>query len=161
MSARFTWVVAALACAGVVAASPPGAAATETDVFNLQSQVESGSRLAMRKLLSLEVDGAVAEDVDVVMGGAIRNHPEAFLGEIARTSKAQCAPCLEGLLGNLGDDFVDRFPEQVIELEKRKDALRSVEPAQLRTLRDRCVRILEMQIAEIQAIIEQESEAHR
>ena len=161
MTTRRAWAVAAVACTGVVAASQAGAGATEADVFNLQSQVNAGSRPAIRELLSLEVDGAVAEDVDVVIGGAIRNHPEAVLEEIGKTSKAQCAPCLDGLLGNLGDDFVDRFPEQVVELQKRRDALRSVEITRLRALRDKCVHILERQIVQVQAIIEKQSEAHR
>jgi hypothetical protein len=109
----------------------------------------------MRELLSLKTDGAVAEDVDVIMGGAIRNHPEAFLVEVARTQRAQCDSCLESLLGNLGDDFVDRLPEQIEELSKRKTALRTVKVASVQALRDKCVFIIDRQITQIRSLIRQ------
>ena len=71
MTTRRAWALAAVACTGVVAASQAGAGATEADVFNLQSQVNAGSRPAIRELLSLEVDVAVAQDGEVEIGDAM------------------------------------------------------------------------------------------
>lgn len=151
-----TWLPLLLALAGVASAAEPIAAdAPEAAVFALQAQVHAGDRIAMRHLLDLSADGAVAEYVSVIMGQAIRNHPDAFLDEVAKNWRAQCESCLESLLGNLGDDFVDRFPEQVEELQKRKKALRTVNASSTQSLRDRCILVLDRQISSIQSLIRQ------
>jgi hypothetical protein len=154
MIKRLTWLSILVACIGVVFADQL-LDASEGDVFALQAQVHAGNRMAMRKLLSLKADGAVAEYVSVIMGGAIRKHPDAFLEEVVRSSRAQCDWCLQSLLGNLGDDFVDRLPEQVEELSKRREALRSAKADRVASLREKCVMLLDKQITQIQSLIEQ------
>jgi hypothetical protein len=49
--------------------------ASEGDVFALRTQVIAGDTAAMHQLLNLKVDGVVSEDVEVVMGEAIKQHP--------------------------------------------------------------------------------------
>ncbi|MBS0433011.1 MAG: hypothetical protein JSS21_11505, partial [Proteobacteria bacterium] len=49
--------------------------ASEEEVFALQSAAQSGNRSAIRELFDMHVDGAVAEDIDVVLGRTIRHHP--------------------------------------------------------------------------------------
>jgi hypothetical protein len=152
MTRRFAFFSILLACNLAVAAKLQ-AQVSEDDVFALRGMVQAGDRGAMRKLLSLETDGAAAEDVSVIMGGAIRNQPDAFLEEVAKTSRSRCDACLDSLLGNLGDDFVDKFRDQVEELSKRRQALRSVKATALRPLRDKCIRLLDKQITQIQSLI--------
>ena len=152
---RLAWLSLLVTFVGLASAAQPLADVSESDVLALGARVHAGDRIAMRELLSLKTDGAVAEDVDVIMGGAIRNHPEAFLVEIARTQRAQCDSCLESLLGNLGDDFVDRFPEQIEDLSKRRTALRTVKVVSVQSLRDKCVFILDRQITQIRSLIKQ------
>jgi hypothetical protein len=85
-----TWLYLLFALGGAAFAAELTQDASESDVFALQPQVHAGDRTAMRWLLNLKVDGAVAEYVSIIMGQAIRNHPDAFLDEVARNSRAQC-----------------------------------------------------------------------
>lgn len=138
-----TLLVVLLHATGACCAELPSA--SEDDVLALRSRVQAGDRGAIRELLSLEVDGAAAEDVAITMGGLITRDPIAFLSEMAGDRRAQC--CIDSFLGALGENFVDDGRRQIEELRKRRDALRSVQVPTLRALRDRCVSLIEMQIA--------------
>jgi hypothetical protein len=124
------------------AASPP---ATEADVSALESSARAGNREAIRALFSLHArsDGAVAEYIDIVLGGTIRMHPQVFLEELHLAGRKIR---LDSLLGNTGPDLVDRFQEQAVELKKRKAALLTVHKGSLIQLRDECIRELDRQI---------------
>jgi hypothetical protein len=102
----------------------------------------------LRSLFALrpKADGAVAERIDTVLGSTIHDHPQLFLEELKRSGQQQG---LEGLLGNLGPDFVDNFPKQSQELRMRKKALESVCSAALVALRDNCVTILQRDIERV------------
>jgi hypothetical protein len=58
-------------------------------------------------------------------------------------------------LGNLGDEFVGMFREEIDELRKRRDALRSVTETALLPVRDKSISILDAQIAEIESLLRQ------
>ena len=147
-----SWLPLLVALGGAAFAAEPVADASEAQVFALQSRVRAGDRIAMHRLLDLPADGAVAEYVSIIMGQAIRSHPNAFLEEVAKNWRALCDACLESLLGNLGDDFVDRFPQQLKELSKRREALRSVKATSTQSLRDKCILLLDRKISQIQAL---------
>jgi len=119
---------------------------TEEDVFALQRPAETGDRAAIKKLFGMQADGAVAEDIDIVLGGIIRVYPQMFLEELNNSWLATCEECLPGLLGNTGEKLVDRLQEQAQELRMRRDALRSVSDKSLSNLRDKCIRILDEDI---------------
>jgi hypothetical protein len=157
MANRLACFLGLLISAAVMVAgqAPAPQSASERDVLALESRVHAGDQSAMHALFAMETDGAVSELVDVIIGGAIRNHPRAFLEVATSEPEAQCSGCLDSLLGNLGDDFVDMYREQVEELTKRRDALRSVDVPSLRTLRDKCVAILNVQISMIQSLLRQ------
>lgn len=120
--------------------------ASEQQVLAFRAAVAGGDRASVRALFALNSDGAAAEDKDIVLGGLIRVHPRLFLEELRRSGHGSCRPCLEGILGNLGDEFVDRFAAQAEELGKRRQALLSVSDKDLAPLRDACIRVLDDQI---------------
>jgi hypothetical protein len=120
--------------------------ASEQQVLAFRAAVAVGDRASVRALFALDADGAAAEDKDIVLGGLIRVHPRLFLQELRRSGHGNCRPCLEGILGNLGDEFVDRFAAQAEELGKRRQALLSVADKDLAPLRDACIRVLDDQI---------------
>lgn len=77
-------------------------------------------------------DGAFLEDLDIILGQLIRPAPKLFLVELQR---AKVSPrSVGGLVGNLGDDFVDQTKRQCKELGLRREALAGVsEPSLSRT----------------------------
>jgi len=128
--------------------------ATEQEVIALQASAEKGNRLAIRKLFELykRSDGAVSEDIDVALGHTIRRFPRLFLEELQRSGRADCDRCLPSLVGNTGEELVDRFHAQVKELTRRQKALTRVSEKSTENLRNKLVQILEQQIQEIKRI---------
>lgn len=69
-------------------------------------------------------DGAFLEDLDIILGQLIRPAPELFLAEVQHAKVSRTA--MRGLVGNLGDAFVDQTERQCMELTLREKALASV-----------------------------------
>jgi hypothetical protein len=138
-----TIVIVLVGVGSEVFASP--SSATEADVFALESSALAGNREAIRSLFNLysRSDGAVSEDIDIVLGNTIRKHPKVFLEELKRSKKKSR---LDALVGNTGPDLVDRFEEQAVELKRRRDALRTVHEPLLIEVRDACIRELDREI---------------
>jgi hypothetical protein len=138
----------------ISAAAKERYSATEEQVSVLLPPTEAGDRMAIRKLFELYQysDGAVSEDIDVALGRTIRKHPQLFLEELNRSGRANCERCLPSLVGNTGEELVDRLQAQVKELDKRKNALKAVHQKSLEKLRDKLVRILNEGIREIREI---------
>lgn len=99
-------------------------------------------RLAFR--LKTIADGAFAEDLDVLLGRLIRIDPTLFLQQLKEHGRVNR---LDGLVGNLGDPYVDRFDAQRLEIQKRIGALKSVSDPALKELADRCIQELKHQAA--------------
>jgi hypothetical protein len=129
-----------------VAASP--GPATYEDVAALSPSAKAGKRESVRKLFSLleYSDGAVTEDIDIALGATICKRPRLFLEEMKRSGIATREAYLPGLLGNLGEEFVDRYDAQAEELSNRRTALLTVTAPELVLLRDRCIQELDQQI---------------
>lgn len=124
----------------------PRARATEAGVAALEPLALGGDRYAIRTLFELHsrADGAVAECADIALGGTICRFPQLFLEELALSRRVRRLDCL---LGNLGPDFVDNFERQRVELMKRKAALAPICSGSFETVGNRCIEILERQIA--------------
>lgn len=88
------------------------------------------------RLLSTS-DGELREWLDMTLGSVIRVNPHLFL--IGLSTVWSCGPGIGGLVGNLGDAYVDRFDAQEYETSMRANALRSVDDPALRELRDTCI----------------------
>ena len=69
-------------------------------------------------------DGAFLEDLDITLGKLIKLDPELFLSELKRAHVPVQA--MDGLVGNLGDEYVDQMERQCKEMALRKKALQKV-----------------------------------
>ncbi len=111
----------------------------------LERQVISGDaesvRLAFR-LLSI-TDSAYTEELHILLGKIIRINPKLFLRELV--ANQNLVGTLDGLLGNLGEEYVDRLKAQCLENRLRQKALQSVTDPSLRPKRDECVNELDRQ----------------
>lgn len=85
-------------------------------------------------------DGAYSESLDIDLGKAIVGHPKKFLSALQKEfGDSMCSP---GLVGNLGEDFVDsdRHPKM---MSARRRALESVQDPRLQQLKAVCVKTLD------------------
>jgi hypothetical protein len=87
-----------------------------------------------------ELDGALAESMDIALGRLIRANPRLFLEHLK--ANRSLVNGLEGLVGNFGEEYVDRESAHVFETNKRINALRSVTDPGLREVRDECIQAL-------------------
>lgn len=121
---------------------------TEANVSALESKAQAGERESIRQLFGLlfHSDGAVTEAIQIALGKVITRHPQKFLEELQERGITANSTFLEGLLGNLGEPFVDNFKGQVEELKTRRAALLSVDEVSLQDVRDQCVNELDDEI---------------
>jgi hypothetical protein len=110
----------------------------------LKRQVLSRDPNAVRLAFRLKTiaDGAFAEDLDILLGRLIRIDPTLFVRQLKEYGKVNR---LDGLVGNLGDAYVDRFDAQRLEIKKRIRALESVSDPALKELADQCIKELKHQ----------------
>jgi hypothetical protein len=139
---RFPGLILVFLFCGVTCAAQVDLA--ESDVMTLQKSSEVGDRGAVRKLFSFypRSDGAVTEDIDMILGNVTRHHPRLFLEELKR-SDAGHGKCTT--VGNTLE-LTDQTEAQIAELRARRESLLSVGDASLKTLRDDCIRELDEDI---------------
>ena len=108
----------------------------------LERQVEARDPEAVRLAFALYsvMDGAAMEDLDIMLGKLIRIDAALFLRELSRRSDR--TKYLEGLLGNQGEELVDRIRAKCLETKLRITALERVSDSDLRQLRDECLHLL-------------------
>ncbi len=110
----------------------------------LKKSAEAGDREAVRKLFGFypRSDGAVTEDIDMILGNVARLRPGIFLEEL-KLSNAGHGKCT-----NVGNtlELTDQTDAQLAELRARRKALLSVTELPLRGLRDDCIRKLDHSI---------------
>jgi hypothetical protein len=82
-------------------------------------------------------DGAFLEDLEITLGKLIRLDPALFVEELQRAQVP--AKAMGGLVGNLGESFVDELERQCKEWKLRKEALLTVSAASLKKTRDQAV----------------------
>ncbi len=70
------------------------------------------------KMLYL-TDAAYSEQLSIILGLTINDHPREFLNSLTKNYQINGIKRLDSLLGNLGEDYVDEFEKQLVELEKR------------------------------------------
>jgi len=114
----------------------------DSSLSSLESAVSAGhaeSILLAAHLRSRLAFGSVAGSMNYILGQGIRSNPEAFLEALAKR------PELRGnskILLNLGLDFVDRFDEQIVEIQGRINALGQANDPELRAVRDEAIALL-------------------
>jgi len=108
----------------------------------LQRQVEARERQAIRlafRLMTIS-DGAVSEDLDIMLGKLIRIDPKIFLEELSKTNIMKSDQYyFDGLVGNEGQEFVDKEQAQCLEKSLRIEALSTISDKNLLPLRDICI----------------------
>lgn len=113
----------------------------------LTDKARSGNKYAAEIMFRLRKlvcgDGDHSEQMDISIGTLIKPQAALFLSLIEKYKIRD----LPGVLGNLGDAFVDRGPESKTELQLRYAALASVKNAP-REWQDNCLAELKHQIAE-------------
>lgn len=105
-------------------------------------------RVLMKEQKSVELafrmrhiaDGAFLEDLEIILGKLIRVDPELFLDELQRAGVPFRA--MDGLVGNLGDGYVDEMEKQCKEMQLRKQALNRVKKHTLMQARDLAIKAL-------------------
>ena len=102
----------------------------DSDYFNnVAKKAQSGSIVAtqiMYRLLNLVCgDAAHTELLDIAIGNLIKTQPSNFLAALSQYPQMN----LRALLGNLGEDYVDKPNEAIKELQLRYAALASVKGA--------------------------------
>jgi hypothetical protein len=116
----------------------------ESDVMALQKRAEAGDRGTVRKLFGFypRSDGAVTEDIDMILGNVTRHHPRLFLEELKRGNAGH------GKCTTVGNtlELTDQTDTQLAELRARREALLSVTDSPLRKLRDDCINELDRDI---------------
>lgn len=125
-------------------ASAAHAGLAENDVMALQKSAEVGDRGAVRKLFNFYPlsDGAVTEDIDMILGNVARHHPRLFLEELKRNNAGH------GKCTNVGNtlELTDQTEAQIAELRARRESLLSINGVSLRALRDSCLHELDQDI---------------
>ena len=106
-------------------------------------QIEQGDSSAVRLAVRLRrmSTGHMSEELDIAIGMAMIPMPEVFL----RTLQEERVPRDEydGILGNLGPEYVDRERESAAVLQRRRAALLTVDDPELRALRDSLVEAID------------------
>jgi hypothetical protein len=111
----------------------------------LQRQVEARDRQATRLAFRLMTitDGASSEALDIMLGKLIRIDPKLFLEELRKSNYIKIGQYrFDGLVGNEGEEFVDKELAQCLEQRLRIESLSKIKDNNLLPLRDICISTL-------------------
>jgi hypothetical protein len=114
----------------------------------LDRQVLSGDPQSVRLAFNLMAiaDGGFAEELDIILGTLIRINPKLFLQGLNEYDIL--VERIDALVGNQGDQYVDRLKAQCYDMNLRINALRKVNDPKLKGVRDKCIESLRHQIKE-------------
>jgi len=108
----------------------------------LQRQVEARERHATQLAFRLMTitDGASSEALDIMLGKLIRIDPKLFLEELSKSNYIKIGQYrFDGLVGNEGEEFVDKEQAQCLEQRLRIESLSKIKDNNLLPLRDICI----------------------
>jgi|SRR5208283_2074934 len=123
-------------------AIPEGYGYLKPDLDILRNQVLAGDSEAFRLTYRLlqKADGALAEDLTVILSDTIRARPEFFLKELSALRPN--TDSLEGILLMSGTEYTDRPEAERYERKMRTKALEAIKSKTLKHFRDRCLGIM-------------------
>jgi hypothetical protein len=99
-----------------------------------------------------KADGAMGEEIDIMIGKSIDRRPQNFLKALQDDqAKTHGIVRLDSLVGNLGPEFVDKLKKQQYYLQKRIITLKKVTDPSLKIVRDLCIVELQRQWNQIHA----------
>lgn len=108
----------------------------------LERQIYASDTNAIKvafRLLSIS-DGAFTEVLCMILGNLIRINPQLFLKELA--DNPDWMVILGSLVGNFGDEYIDKMRARELEVSDRIKALQSVQDEELLMLREECIKAL-------------------
>jgi len=106
---------------------------------------QTAAEIMFRLSLLVCSDGEHSEAMDIALGKLIRPQPAMFLSLLNKSAISD----LDGILGNLGESFVDQSSKSIEELQLRYDALASVKNAP--AIQQKCLKQLKKMIDEMRA----------
>lgn len=115
-------------------------------IDQLDKLVQQGNRDALRlafRLLTI-ADGEYAEGLQIEIGKLIYSNPRLFLQELKNYRRLIVS--IDGLVGNLGPDYVEELELNKKETEKRIKSLKQVVDKDLIETRDECLTELDRQL---------------
>jgi hypothetical protein len=119
-----------------------GASRLELDLGILSAQIRSGDTeafyLGLRLRQSSNIDGALAEFLDIRVADFLRIRPEAFLTGLTIYATKNCAEAVY----TDPDIYEDRFNAEGYELGRRLEAITAVQNPKLRAIRELCSQAL-------------------
>lgn len=124
---------------------PPSFDSLETWLEVLARRVEARDLAAARLAFVLDDDGQfgggdVGESLDIMLGKLLRIDPRLFLSVLKAEEQRNNAHLpLGGLVGNLGEEFVDRMQAQCRELHRRTLSVRAVRDSALAEVKHRVI----------------------
>lgn len=121
-----------------------------SNIEQLDKLVQRGDKDALRlafKLFTI-ADGEYAEGLQIEIGKLININPSLFLQELK--NHRHLIVSLDGLVGNLGQDYVDELELEKIEIEKRIKSLKLITDKDLIIIRDECLTELNRQLKRTQ-----------
>lgn len=99
-------------------------------------------------------DGGAAEDLDISLGKTVHKNPRLFLSLFDECINSHDKPSsYDTILLNLGSEYVDDFPAQVREMQKRLNRIQGINDDKLRKAKAMAIKILTDGIAEQKEII--------
>lgn len=126
-------------------ATPPPFDSLQSWLAVLTRRAQAGDPAAVRVAFVLDDDpgfggGDVGESLDIVLGTLLRTGPRLFLVTLKDEERriGRRLP-LGGLVGNLGEEFVDRMQAQCRELRRRTLSVQAVRDSALAGVRGRVV----------------------
>jgi hypothetical protein len=123
------------------AGTPPPYDSLSDWISMLARQVEARDPSAVRLAFAAERymgSGDIGERLDIMLGEVIRIDPRLFLNELQRSGYVPDA----GLVGNTGEEYVDRQRADCRELQLRMAALERVTDSKLRAARQGAIQAL-------------------
>jgi hypothetical protein len=108
----------------------------------LDDRVLNGDRNAVKVAFRLYAvsDGDFGETLDIELGRLIKINPRLFLQEL-KVHRA-LVERIDALLGNCGDEYIDRMDAKARELRARVKALKTINDTDLQGIRDECISVL-------------------
>lgn len=118
------------------------------DLKILGTQIISGDRAAFQLAFQLreKTDGGLLEDLDAMLGHAVRPYPMLLLEELARKKVPDAA--VESIILNPGLEYTDRPAAQLYEIEMRYKSILAIQPSDsdIERVRKECIGILKSDI---------------
>jgi len=99
-------------------------------------------------------DGLLTEDLCIILGHFICINPKMFLEEL-KEHRHLVSFIMDSLLGNLGEEYVDKMEASYLEMIRRIKCIEGVKDNSLLQMKDECLKELNKAKKELEAIVQE------